>query len=45
MDIFRKLVASKEDHEIHQMALTALTHYYKHKDSMLLTRVMLSMPK
>lgn len=45
MDISSKLGASKEDHEIHQKALTALTHYYKHKDSTLLTRVMLSMPK
>jgi hypothetical protein len=45
MDISSKLVASKENHEIHKRALTALTHYYKHRDSMLLTRVMLSMPK
>ena len=45
MDVSSKFGASNEDHEIHQKALTALTHYYKHKDSMLLTRVMQSMPK
>jgi len=45
MDIATKFAVSKEDHEIHEKALAALIHYYKHRDSRLLTQVMLSMPK
>lgn len=36
--------ASKSDHDIHQRALTALEHYYKHGDSGKLNRIVVSLP-
>lgn len=36
--------ASKEDQEIHQKAVLALAHYYKHRDCMPLTRMVLKLP-
>jgi len=38
------LNSSREDWKIHQKALTALAHYYLHKDSMPLVRVITSLP-
>lgn len=36
---------SKEDRDIHQNALLALEHYYKHGDSGKLTRIVVMLPK
>ena len=36
--------ASTADQEIHKKALAALAHYYKYRDSVLLTRVVLTLP-
>lgn len=39
-----KISKTKEDQDIHEKALEALTHYYKHRDSGFLTRIILNMP-
>lgn len=43
MDI-AETTTSKEDQGIHQQALAALAHYYRHRDSGPLTRVVLQLP-
>ena len=44
-EVAETVTASKEDRELHQAALAALAHYYKHRDSTSLTRIVLKLPK
>ena len=44
IDIAKAVVATKEDEEVNRKALAALSHYYLHKDSMPLTRLVLKLP-
>jgi hypothetical protein len=39
-----KSAATKEDQELDRKALAALAHYYKHRDSMPLTRIVRALP-
>lgn len=42
--ISEKTAKTKEDQYLHEKALEALAHYYKHKDSSFLSRIILNMP-
>ena len=43
-DIAKAVATTKEDEEVNRKAVAALSHYYLHRDSMPLTRLVLKLP-